>query len=116
MQEAAVELGLVGLPDDSWEAVVGAVKERFAGSRRALPLSSLIEQTGAAYPAPESLSGEALLEVCARLIEKAKRIVVLVGAGISVSCGIPDFRSPGTGFYDVVRAAQVDGLNDPQEM
>eukprot|EP01112_Ceratiomyxa_fruticulosa_P020593 TRINITY_DN7057_c0_g1_i1.p1 TRINITY_DN7057_c0_g1~~TRINITY_DN7057_c0_g1_i1.p1 ORF type:complete len:503 (-),score=118.65 TRINITY_DN7057_c0_g1_i1:81-1589(-) len=44
-------------------------------------------------------------------IEKAKNILVLTGAGISVSCGIPDFRSP-TGLY-----AQIEEkyqLPDPQ--
>ncbi|RYH12965.1 hypothetical protein EON65_36825 [archaeon] len=30
---------------------------------------------------------------------KYRKIVFLVGAGISVAAGIPDFRSPGTGLY-----------------
>ncbi|KAG5960473.1 hypothetical protein E4U58_004655 [Claviceps cyperi] len=32
-------------------------------------------------------------------IHNPKQIVVLAGAGISTSAGIPDFRSPGTGIY-----------------
>ena len=37
------------------------------------------------------------------LSEQCKSIVVLAGAGMSVSCGIPDFRSAGVGLYDTLR-------------
>jgi NAD-dependent deacetylase sirtuin 1 len=39
----------------------------------------------------------------ADVLRKAKNIVVVVGAGISVSCGVPDFRSPKTGLYSLIK-------------
>ncbi|KAJ2156607.1 NAD-dependent histone deacetylase sir2 [Coemansia sp. RSA 552] len=48
-----------------------------------------------------------------RLLQGARRIMVLTGAGVSVSCGIPDFRSP-TGIY--TRLFEEFGLDDPQQM
>ncbi|KAJ2632599.1 NAD-dependent histone deacetylase sir2 [Coemansia sp. RSA 1290] len=47
------------------------------------------------------------------LIKNSKRILVLTGAGVSVSCGIPDFRSP-QGIY--TRLNEEFGLDDPQQM
>lgn len=40
---------------------------------------------------------------------KNPKIVILHGAGVSVAAGIPDFRTPGTGFY-----SRVKKLNLPQ--
>ncbi|CAM9924842.1 unnamed protein product [Ectocarpus fasciculatus] len=42
-----------------------------------------------------------------------KNIVVLAGAGCSVSSGIPDFRSPG-GFYDSLRPELITATPDEQ--
>ncbi|CCJ30400.1 unnamed protein product [Pneumocystis jirovecii] len=46
------------------------------------------------------------------LIEKRQKILVITGAGISTSLGIPDFRS-NTGIYSKL---EQYGLNDPQEL
>ncbi|KAG5421176.1 SIR2 [Candida metapsilosis] len=47
-----------------------------------------------------------------RLIRESKKILIITGAGISTSLGIPDFRSS-KGFYSMV---QHLGLSDPQEV
>lgn len=48
------------------------------------------------------------------LVHKSKRIIVLTGAGVSVSCGIPDFRST-NGIYARL-AHDFPDLPDPQAM
>lgn len=49
------------------------------------------------------------------LIQASKRVVVLTGAGISVSCGIPDFRSH-NGLYAMLKERGTYDLDDPQQM
>lgn len=49
------------------------------------------------------------------LLRTSKRIVVLTGAGISVSCGIPDFRSA-NGLYAALNREGKYELDDPQQM
>ncbi|KAI9302910.1 DHS-like NAD/FAD-binding domain-containing protein [Cunninghamella echinulata] len=52
------------------------------------------------------------LEDVVELMNKAEKIMVVTGAGVSVSCGIPDFRSE-TGIYSRLQEYQLD---DPQQM
>lgn len=62
----------------------------------------------------EKLKDINTLEQCVDLIHKSKNIIVLTGAGCSVSCGIPDFRSR-DGVYARLRVDFPD-LPDPQAM
>ncbi|KAJ7043588.1 DHS-like NAD/FAD-binding domain-containing protein [Mycena alexandri] len=55
------------------------------------------------------------VEDAVRLIRESKRILILTGAGISVSCGIPDFRSR-NGLYASLKLQGEYDLDDPQQM
>uniref|UniRef100_A0A8C2J9N9 protein acetyllysine N-acetyltransferase n=1 Tax=Cyprinus carpio TaxID=7962 RepID=A0A8C2J9N9_CYPCA len=54
------------------------------------------------------------LEDVVRLLKERRKILVLTGAGVSVSCGIPDFRSR-DGIYARL-AVDFPDLPDPQAM
>ena len=76
------------------------------------PLSNLLSRLGLGtkkIPEKRKTLSEAL-----ELIKTSKKIIVLTGAGISVSCGIPDFRSK-NGLYATL-AKDYPELPSPQHM
>ena len=55
------------------------------------------------------------IEDAIHLLKTRKNIIVLTGAGISTSCGIPDFRSS-EGLYAKLQEEGRFDLDDPQQM
>lgn len=56
-------------------------------------------------------STQTALDDAAELFRKARRVVVLTGAGISTPSGIPDFRSEGTGLWSRDEPMEVASLS-----
>ncbi|WVQ72472.1 hypothetical protein IAR50_002025 [Cryptococcus sp. DSM 104548] len=69
-----------------------------------LPLAHLLASTG-----PADFSGRRHLSDVSTAIAKAKKVIVISGAGISCSSGIPDFRSEG-GLYNLVKNKYPDAF------
>ncbi|GFQ84678.1 NAD-dependent protein deacetylase sirtuin-1 [Trichonephila clavata] len=65
-------------------------------------------------PKRPKLTGINTLDDAVNLLRTCKKIIVLTGAGVSVSCGIPDFRSR-NGVYARLSKDYPD-LPDPQAM
>ncbi|KAJ5905507.1 NAD-dependent protein deacetylase h.t1.c1 [Penicillium subrubescens] len=85
---------LEGAPDESYHPLLAVALSREFARRPKLPQYNTIEDA-------------------VRLLQESKNIVVLTGAGISTSLGIPDFRSKDTGLYSKLEHL---GLSDPQEV
>lgn len=68
-------------------------------------------------PSQKSLIQNATVEDLCSHLKKCKNVIVLTGAGISTSAGIPDFRTPGTGLYDnVERYLQQYNISNAQQL
>ncbi|PAV76071.1 hypothetical protein WR25_24749 [Diploscapter pachys] len=65
-------------------------------------------------PVREKLATHNTFEDAIELFRRSKKIIVLTGAGVSVSCGIPDFRSK-NGIYARLHVDFPD-LPDPMSM
>ncbi|NP_955890.1 NAD-dependent protein deacetylase sirtuin-2 [Danio rerio] len=94
VEEEADTPGLEGQSDDSSD------EGDASGDTEMDFLRSLFSRTLGLSPGDKVLD-ELTLDSVARYIlsGKCKNIICMVGAGISTSAGIPDFRSPGTGLY-----------------
>lgn len=68
----------------------------------------------AVTPQRERLSQVKTFDHALHYIKQAKNIIILTGAGVSVSCGIPDFRSR-DGVYSRL-SREYPNLPDPQAM
>ena len=82
-------------------------------ARHAAPTPAAAAAAASAGPRPR-LSSVATLPEAVAALRDAKRVMVLVGAGISVSCGVPDFRSE-NGLYALVETLGL-ALDDPQDL
>ncbi|GAB1216319.1 hypothetical protein ATERTT37_005533 [Aspergillus terreus] len=85
---------LEGAPDEAYHPLLAIAISREFSRRPKLPQYNSIDDA-------------------VKLLQESKNIVVLTGAGISTSLGIPDFRSKDTGLYSQLEHL---GLSDPQEV
>ncbi|KAF2189545.1 SIR2-domain-containing protein [Zopfia rhizophila CBS 207.26] len=85
---------LEGLADEAYYQLLGLAINRELNKRRRLKQYKTIDDA-------------------ARLLRERKNIMVITGAGISTSLGIPDFRSKNTGFYSKL---QEMGYSEPEQV
>jgi hypothetical protein len=87
------------------DLVARALKDVMAGTLVVPGYQEPVAPPPAAPPAPpppdadDASDAHAETRHVASLLERAERVIVMAGAGLSTAAGIPDFRTPGTGLY-----------------
>src|SRR6266516_1424866 len=61
-----------------------------------------------------TLTFQELVQDAVELLQQARQIVALTGAGISTESGIPDFRSPGSIWREVPPVSYRDFISKPE--
>ena len=85
---------LEGAPDQAYEQLLELAISRYTQQRQKLKDYNTIDDA-------------------VSLLKSSKNVMVVTGAGISTSLGIPDFRSKDTGLYSQLEHL---GLDDPQQV
>jgi NAD-dependent deacetylase sirtuin 1 len=82
-----------------------------------LPLFFVFSESAAANP-PQGSSSLAAYRKVLQILGRSKKILVVTGAGISVSSGIPDFRSKTIGLYTSSEVEEVmsNAGGSPEEL
>ena len=86
---------LEGAPDEAYFSIVSAAIERELSKRAKLTRYNTVTDA-------------------VNLIHRSKNIIVVTGAGISTSLGIPDFRSKGTGLYSKLEESGL--VSQPEDV
>lgn len=96
-----------------WKILPGTA-QRIAPDLNDISLWRLLSNVLSEPPRRQKLSYVNTFDDVIELLQKCNNIIVLTGAGVSVSCGIPDFRSS-DGIYARL-AKDFPDMPDPQAM
>ncbi|KAL3083132.1 hypothetical protein niasHS_010934 [Heterodera schachtii] len=94
-----------GVPSEAGSASQPSLYSQFVTSFESI-INSLVSDDVATRP-QQKLPSLDLEGVAAFIREERPEIVFMVGAGVSTSAGIPDFRTPGTGLYDNLKQYDI---------
>lgn len=101
-------------PRDLLWKILPSTAQRLAPDLNDVSLWRLLSTVLSEPPRRQKLSYVNTFDDVIDLLQKCKNIIVLTGAGVSVSCGIPDFRSS-DGIYARL-AKDFPDMPDPQAM